>query len=89
MASLEWPGMTPVPRPAIPRRQLALFLLSIVVPCVVLVGLGIRIILQQEELADKHATDERRLERLGTGDKADLVAFLRVLTGTPSTSRDY
>jgi signal transduction histidine kinase len=32
-----------------------------VVPCVVLVALGVRIIVQQEELAEKHAADERRL----------------------------
>jgi signal transduction histidine kinase len=31
------------------------------VPCVVLVALGVRIIVQQEELAEKHAADERRL----------------------------
>ena len=54
--------MTPAARPTLALRQLAWFLLSIVVPCVVLVGLGIRIIVQQEELADKHAADERRLQ---------------------------
>ena len=32
-----------------------------VVPSIVLVGLGIRIIVQQEELADKHAADQQRL----------------------------
>src|SRR5437867_10024889 len=31
------------------------------VPCVVLVALGVRIIVQQEELAEKRAADERRL----------------------------
>ena len=42
-------------------RQLGLFLLSMVVPSVVLVTLGVRMIAQQEELADKHAADQRRL----------------------------
>src|SRR5688572_5715509 len=32
------------------------------VPCVVLTALGVRIIVQQEELAEKHAADERRLQ---------------------------
>lgn len=31
------------------------------VPCVVLTALGVRIIVQQEELSEKHAADERRL----------------------------
>jgi signal transduction histidine kinase len=42
-------------------RQLGLFLLSMVVPSVVLVALGVRMIAQQDELADKHASDQRRL----------------------------
>jgi signal transduction histidine kinase len=42
-------------------RQLALFVLSMAVPSVVLVGLGIRIIVQQGELADKQAVDQQRL----------------------------
>ena len=32
------------------------------VPCIVLTALGVRIIVQQEELAEKHAADERRLQ---------------------------
>jgi signal transduction histidine kinase len=32
------------------------------VPCVVLTALGVRIIVQQEELAEKHAADARRLQ---------------------------
>jgi signal transduction histidine kinase len=46
---------------ALPLRQLALFVLAVVVPCLLIVGLGIRIIVEEEELADKHADDERRL----------------------------
>jgi signal transduction histidine kinase len=42
-------------------RQLALFVLAMVVPAVVLVGLGVRIIVQQEELTDKHLADQHRL----------------------------
>jgi signal transduction histidine kinase len=42
-------------------RQLALFVLSMVVPAVVLVGLGVRIIVQQEELSEKYVADQQRL----------------------------
>ena len=42
-------------------RQLGLFVLSMVVPSIVLVGLGIRIIVQQDELAEKHSADRQRL----------------------------
>jgi len=42
-------------------RQLALFVLAMVVPSIVLVALGVRIIVQQEELAEKHVADQRRL----------------------------
>jgi signal transduction histidine kinase len=45
-----------------PGRRLTLFLFSMAVPCLVLTALGVRIIVQQEELAEKHAADERRLQ---------------------------
>ena len=48
-------------RARVSLRQLVLFVLSMVVPSIVLVGLGVRIIIQQEELADKHAADQQRL----------------------------
>jgi signal transduction histidine kinase len=48
-------------RARISVRQLGLFVLSMVVPSVVLVGLGIRIIVQQEELAEKSSADQQRL----------------------------
>lgn len=48
-------------RARVTLRQLVLFVLSMVVPSIVLVGLGVRIIVQQEELADKHAADQQRL----------------------------
>ena len=48
-------------RARVSLRQLMLFVLSMVVPSIVLVGLGVRLIVQQEELADKHAADQQRL----------------------------
>jgi signal transduction histidine kinase len=48
-------------RPKVRVRQLAWFVLAIVVPSIVVIGLGIRLILEQDELAQKHAEDERRL----------------------------
>jgi signal transduction histidine kinase len=51
----------PAGRARVSLRHLALFVLSMVVPSVVLVGLGVRIIVQQEELADKHVADQQRL----------------------------
>jgi hypothetical protein len=51
----------PARRARVSLRQLVLFVLSMVVPSIVLVGLGVRIIVQQEELADKHVTDQQRL----------------------------
>jgi hypothetical protein len=47
---------------AFPGRQLTLFVLSMVIPIVVLVGLTVRMIVQQDELvADEHIADLRRL----------------------------
>jgi signal transduction histidine kinase/tetratricopeptide (TPR) repeat protein len=42
------------------RRQVLLFLVAIILPCVVLVVLGLRIIAQERELDEKRAADERR-----------------------------
>ena len=42
-------------------KRLGLFLVSMAVPCVVLIALGVWIIAKQEELAEKHQADERRL----------------------------
>ena len=47
-------------RLGIPRRQGFLFLLAIVVPCLLLVGLSVRMLVQERELADKRVADERR-----------------------------
>ena len=47
-------------RLGIPRRQGFLFLLAIVVPCLLLVGLSVRMLVQERELADKRVGDERR-----------------------------
>jgi signal transduction histidine kinase len=42
-------------------RQLVLFVLAMVVPSIVLVGLGVRIIVQLDELAEKRLEDQQRL----------------------------
>ena len=41
------------------RRQVPLFLLAIILPCAVLVALGLRMIGQERELAEKRLEDER------------------------------
>jgi hypothetical protein len=48
-------------RARITLRQLVLFVLSMVVPSIVLLTLGVRIIVQQEELTEKHLLDQQRL----------------------------
>ena len=48
-------------RARVSLRQLVLFVLSMVVPSVVLVGLGVRIVVQQEELEEKYVADQQRL----------------------------
>jgi signal transduction histidine kinase len=42
------------------RRQVLLFLVAIILPCVVLVVLGLRMVAQERELNEKRAADERR-----------------------------
>ena len=42
------------------RRQILLFLIAIILPCVVLVVLGLRMLAQERELSEKRMTDERR-----------------------------
>ena len=42
------------------RRQILLFLIAVLFPCLVLIGLGLRITEQERELAGKRAADERR-----------------------------
>ena len=58
------------------------------VPCVVLVGLGVRIIVQQEELAEKHAADERRL-LIGEFERALLVRLERVRADPADPARTF
>src|SRR5215510_10625831 len=48
-------------RPRVRLRQIGLFVVSIVVPSAALVGVGLGMLAQQDELADKHAADERHL----------------------------
>ncbi|HWQ53803.1 MAG TPA: ATP-binding protein [Bryobacteraceae bacterium] len=43
------------------RRQVLLFLAAILAPCLLLVGLSLRMIGQERELAEKRRSDERRL----------------------------
>jgi signal transduction histidine kinase len=50
-----------VRRPRIQIRQIALFVFSMIVPSLVLIGVGVGMIVQQDELADKHLGDQRRL----------------------------
>lgn len=65
-------------RPLGHRRQVLLFLVAILVPCLVLVGLSVRMIGQEQELADKRRTDERRhlLEQV----RQELLARLEFIT---------
>jgi len=46
------------------RRQVILFLVAVVIPAVVLLGLGLRMIMQERELLEKRVADEQR--RLAT-----------------------
>jgi len=68
------------------RRQVPLFLLAIILPCAVLVALGLRMIGQERELAEKRLSDERgrvtglirqelssRLERIALQEAAALI----------------
>jgi signal transduction histidine kinase len=49
-------------RARVSLRQLVLFVLSMVVPSVVLVGLGVRIVVQQEELEEQYVAELRASE---------------------------
>ena len=42
------------------RRQVLLFLAAILLPCVALVALGLRLVVQERELASSRLEDERR-----------------------------
>ena len=65
-------------RPLGHRRQVLLFLVAILVPCLVLVGLSVHMIGQEQELAEKRRTDERRhlLEQV----RQELLARLELIT---------
>ncbi len=58
-------------------RRVGLFIATMAVPCVVLLALGVQTVVQQEELAVKHAADDRRL-RLNEFEKALVTALDRV-----------
>ncbi len=48
-------------RPRLPRRQAFLFLIAILVPCLVLLALGLRLMAQERQLEDRRRTEERQL----------------------------
>lgn len=49
-----------MPAYRLPSRQVLLFLVAIGVPCALLVGLSLRMLAQERELAEKRLADERR-----------------------------
>ncbi len=57
-------------RPRSHRRQVLLFLAAVVVPCLVLVALGVRMIRQERELAEKRRIEERQRRRSQTAQEA-------------------
>ena len=79
------------------RRQVLLFLGAIILPCIVLVAMGVRMMAQQRELAEKRLADERsqvvrnihqelvtRLERIALQEASSLAAG-----PGPSSPRHY
>ena len=48
-------------RPRLPRRQALLFLIAILVPCLVLVAVGLRLIAQERQLEDTRRIEQRQL----------------------------
>ncbi len=59
------------------RRKLVLFLAAVILPCLVLVGLGLRMIGQERELADRRGADERTRLAAAVGQKL-LVRLERI-----------
>jgi len=62
-----------------PSRQAMLFLAALGAPCVLLVGLTLRLLAQERELADKRHADDRR--RLATDIRQDLIGRVTRLRG--------
>ena len=56
------------------RRQILLFLIAIILPCSVLVALGVRMIGQERELSEKRLVDEQR--RISSQIRQELLARL-------------
>ena len=90
--------MDPLVRPHRARRQALLFLVAVLVPCLVLVGLGLRLIVQERELETQRRTDERRrlvvqvrqellsrLEQIKLGEVTNAVTSAR--SGSPGPER--
>lgn len=60
-----------------PRRQIGLFLIAVILPSAVLVALGVRMIGQERELAEKRLADDRR--RAVAQIRQDLLAKLETI----------
>jgi hypothetical protein len=45
---------------ALPRRQVWLFLVAVLTPCLVLIGLSLRTLEQERQLQEKRSADERQ-----------------------------
>ena len=69
-----------------PSRPALLFLAALGAPCVLLIGLTLRLLAQERELAEKrHADDRRRLAadiRQDLSGRLAVLAFLSSLDGT-------
>ena len=80
--------VTPLRR-HLPSRQVLLFLVAIGLPCVVLVGLSLRMLAQERELADKRLADTRRV--MAADVRQELLSRLerlrREALATPAGSR--
>lgn len=75
-------------RRGIPSRQVVLFLVALGLPCVLLVGLSLRMLAQERELAEKRLADDRR--RVAAAVRQELLSRLerlRLEALSPGSSR--
>jgi signal transduction histidine kinase len=68
------PHRRPLP---FPRRQVLIWIVAVFLPCIMLVALALRMLMQERELAEKRATDFRRLR--ATEVARDLVDRLEAI----------
>jgi len=75
-----------------PRRQASLFLIAILLPCLVLIALGVRLIAQERQLEVKRHDEEHRQlviqvrqELLSILEKIKLQEVTRAISGVPGT----